>query len=157
MRLTLAAVGKVRSGYLREGCEDYLGRIGHYAKVEVAEVKEEPARQGRPAAEIKLREGERLAARLPAGAYRVALCERGDRASTAELAAWMGQLRDRGQRDLAFVIGGPLGLDGELTQRCERRLCLAPFTLPHELARLVLLEQIYRVFTVLAGEPYHNP
>lgn len=157
MRLSVIAVGRVRRGYLKEGCDDYLKRLGHYLPTELVEVKDEPARGGRSPDEVRAREAQRLLKRTPSDALVFAMDERGDALTTEELAALLGDLRDRGQRDLALIIGGPLGLDPSIKAAARRQLALSSFTLPHELARLVLLEQLYRACTVLAGEPYHNP
>lgn len=157
MKLTVLAVGKVKRSFFREGCDEYASRIGRYLRFEVVEVKDEPPRGGRTTAEVREKEAERIRQRLPPGARVIALDERGDSPTSEAFAAELGALRDRGLKDLVFVVGGPLGLEPTFRAACERQLALSSFTLPHELARLTLLEQLYRACTLLAGEPYHNP
>jgi 23S rRNA (pseudouridine1915-N3)-methyltransferase len=118
------------------------------------EVRAESARGLTPDL-VREREGERLLARVPAGAQLVACDPNGDGVSSERFAAWLGEARDRAQ-DLAFVIGGAFGLSGAVLAKASRRLLLAPWTLPHELARLVLAEQLYRAGTIHRGEPYHK-
>ncbi|MDB4887479.1 MAG: Ribosomal large subunit methyltransferase, partial [Gemmatimonadetes bacterium] len=115
----------------------------------------EASGRGVPPDEAKSREGARLLERLPPGAAIVACDERGDRLTSAEFAELVRGARDRAQ-SLAFVVGGAFGLPEEVRSRAARRIQLAPFTLPHELARLVLAEQLYRAGTIVRGEPYHK-
>ena len=155
MRLTVAVVGKPRHRSLAAAIEDYETRAGRYWTLDVHEVKEEPARGGTPERVVRQREGERLAARIAPGARLVACALGGDRLSSEEFAGWLGRERDAG-RDVAFAIGGALGLADDVVASAATRLSLAPWTLPHELARLVLAEQLYRAGTILRGEPYHK-
>lgn len=154
MRLLLLAVGKPRDAGLAAAIRDYETRVARYWSFEVHEVREESARAS-AASLVRAREGERLLGRLQGDAEIVA-CEAGGAAMTSEaFAAWLGSARDAA-RDVAFVIGGAFGLGEEVVRRSRRRLSLAPWTLPHELARLVLAEQLYRAGTILRGEPYHK-
>lgn len=157
MRLTLLTPGKLRAAYVKAGCEVFLERLQHYAPTRMVEVREEPAQKGIASLVIKRKEAERLLEKVPDGALLVALDEHGVGMKSTELAQWFGRHRDSGIRDVAFVIGGPLGLAPELMDRCTLKLKLSDMTLPHELVRLILLEQCYRAFTILQGEPYHNP
>jgi 23S rRNA (pseudouridine1915-N3)-methyltransferase len=153
MRCLLAVVGKPRNAALATAIRDYEERAARYWPLEVREVKEEPAR-GATAAVVMRKEGERLGAQI--GSARVIACEAGGTAMTSEaFAAWLQKERESG-RDLAFVIGGAFGLAHDLVKRAARRLSLAPWTLPHELARLVLVEQLYRAGSIVRGEPYHK-
>lgn len=154
MRVSLIVVGRVRAP-LAAAVEEYESRAARYWTLERHEVREESAR-GLAPDEVRRREGERLLARLTGRERLVACDERGDRLDSASFAAWLGEQRDRAQ-DVAFVIGGAYGLDAPLPARAALRLSLAPWTLPHELARLVLAEQLYRAGTILRGEPYHKP
>ncbi len=155
MRVTLAFVGKPRHAGLAAAIEDYESRAARYWSIDVHEVKEETARAGTTAAVVRQREGERLRARLGTGSRLVACTLDGDAHSSEEFAAWLGRERDAG-RDLAFAIGGAYGLSDALVASASTRLSLAPWTLPHELARLVLAEQLYRAGSILRGEPYHK-
>jgi len=130
---------------------EYEGRLKHYAKVELKELPESRA----SGAQAKVAEGEALLGKLTPKDVLVALDERGKQLSTTELAQWVGKQLQTG-KDLAFVIGGDEGLSDEVRARAGLVLALTRFTLPHRLARLVLMEQLYRVFTLLRGESYHR-
>ena len=118
------------------------------------EVKEESAK-GRTADFVREREGERILAQVPAGTTFVACTEGGKGMTSPAFSAWIQDARDSA-RDLAIAIGGAFGLSEAVTSRASMRLALAPFTLPHELARVVLAEQLYRAGTIARGEPYHK-
>jgi 23S rRNA (pseudouridine1915-N3)-methyltransferase len=154
MRIVVAVVGKPRDAALAAAIREYETRAARYWPLEVREVREESGRS-LPGAQVRGREAERLAAVFPEGAH-VVSCERDGRSmSSEEFAQWVQRRREEA-RDLAFVIGGALGL-GEAIQRVTTtKLSLAPWTLPHELARLVLAEQLYRAGTIHRGEPYHK-
>lgn len=155
MKVVLAAVGKPRDAALAAAIRHYEERAAHYWPLEIVEVKEEPARSLTPV-QVMEREAERLMAKLPKGA-RVVLCdpEGGTAQSSEQFARWLQRQREAAQ-DVAFVIGGAFGLGDALKTAAHSRLSLAPWTLPHELARLVLVEQLYRAGTILRGEPYHK-
>lgn len=156
MRLVVAVVGKARNQALGEAIRDYETRAARYWPLEVHEVREERAGAGADSRDrVRAREGARLAEKIPAGVRTVA-CEAGGRALDSErFAELLRSARDQ-DRDLAFLIGGAFGLATDLSTRSQMRLSLAPWTLPHELARLVLAEQIYRAGTIVRGEPYHK-
>jgi 23S rRNA (pseudouridine1915-N3)-methyltransferase len=154
VRLVVAAVGKPRDRHLAAAIDEYETRAARYWPLVVAEVREASGRGVSPA-ETRRREGERLLERLPDGAMLFACDERGERLASSDFAALLVGARDTA-RDVAFVIGGAYGL-GDLVRRAAgRSLQLAPWTLPHELARLVLAEQLYRAGTIARGEPYHK-
>jgi len=150
--LLLLAVGRLRAAY-RDACDDYLRRLARYARVEEAEVRE----AGRaPTVEAqRQQEAERLRARLPGGGTVVALAREGSPWTSEELARRMDGWRVTA-RPLAFVLGGSHGLSQGLLASANIRWSLGPLTLPHELARVVVAEQLYRAFTILRGEPYHK-
>ena len=154
MRLVVAAVGKPRDRHLAAAIGDYETRAARYWPLVAAEVREASGKGISPA-ETRRREGERLLERVPDGALVVCCDERGDRLASTEFAALLVEARDRA-RDVAFVIGGAYGLDEAVRRAATRSLQLAPWTLPHELARLVLAEQLYRAGTIARGEPYHK-
>jgi 23S rRNA (pseudouridine1915-N3)-methyltransferase len=154
VRLVVAAVGKPRDRHLAAAIEEYEARAARYWPLSVAEVREASGR-GVSSADTRRREGERLLERVPAGALLFACDERGERLTSAEFAALLVQARDAA-RDVAFLIGGAFGLDDAVGKASGRALQLAPWTLPHELARLVLAEQLYRAGTIARGEPYHK-
>ena len=149
----IAAVGAPRDRALGAAIAEYETRAARYWPLEVREVKEEPARNLAPAV-VRDREAMRLAEVVRPAAI-IACTENGDRLTSAEFAGWLQAARESG-RDIAFVIGGAFGLGAALVTAATRRLALAPWTLPHELARLVLAEQLYRAGTIIRGEPYHK-
>ena len=152
MRLHLVAVGRVKDPALREACDGYATRIGRYQRLEVTEVRE--ARRPDPDADTARRlEGGTLLAAVPAECRLVALTRHGRAWSSEGLASAIERWQMEG-RDVAFVIGGAHGLHDDVVRRADLALALSAFTLPHELARLVLLEQLYRACTILRGEPY---
>ena len=154
MRCTVVVVGKPRDAALAAAIREYETRAARYWPLDVHEVREEPAR-GAPPDLVREREGERLAARIPAGAALWA-CDVGGRGFPSEEFARFLQGEREAARDLALVVGGAFGLAPFLLARARGRLSLAPWTLPHELARLVLAEQLYRAGTIVRGEPYHK-
>ena len=150
----MAVVGKPRDAALAAAIREYEARASHYWPLEVLEVKEEPARNSPPAL-VMQKEGERLLAKLPT-TTRLILCDPGGKAHDSEaFAAILQKQRESGQ-DVAFVVGGAFGIGDQVRARPHTRLSLAPWTLPHELARLVLTEQLYRAGTIVRGEPYHK-
>lgn len=154
MRLVVAVVGKARNQALGAAIRDYETRAARYWPLEVHEVKEE---RGNAATmdRVRDREAERLAAKIPGQARTVACEVEGKSLDSEKFAELLRSARDE-DRDLAFVIGGAFGLAPDFSTRSQMRLSLAPWTLPHELARLVLAEQIYRAGTIVRGEPYHK-
>lgn len=150
----MAAVGKPRDAALAAAIREYETRAARYWPLEVVAVKEESARAVSEAV-VRRKEGERLLERIPIGA-RLVLCDPGGEAmDSTTFAAMLQQQRERAQ-DVVFMIGGAHGIGDVVRERVHRRLALAPWTLPHELARLVLAEQLYRAGTIGRNEPYHK-
>lgn len=148
MRITLAAVGRARDSPARALVDGYTDRLPWpFVLKEIAEQAGDRRRE---------REGEKLLAALPDGAFLVALDSRGRQMSSEALAAWIGARRDDGCRDLALVIGGADGLAPEVLHRAGLILSLGPMTWPHLMVRAMLAEQLYRASTILAGHPYHS-
>ncbi len=154
MKIAIVAIGQRQPRWADEAVADFLGRFPPDFAVGLRELKPEP-RDGRPPERIRAAEGERLRAALPAGAVRVALDERGRELTSAAFAAQLGRWRDGGESP-AFVIGGPDGLSEPLRREANLLLRLSAMTLPHALARVVLVEQLYRAWSILAGHPYHR-
>ncbi|HEY4955764.1 MAG TPA: 23S rRNA (pseudouridine(1915)-N(3))-methyltransferase RlmH [Gemmatimonadaceae bacterium] len=153
MRLTVAVVGKPRNAALAAAIHEYETRAARYWPLDVHEVREERGKSG-DSRLVRKREGERLAERI--GSSRLVACDISGKSFTSErFAEWLRTERDR-DRDLAFVIGGAFGLSDDLLAASSTRLSLAPWTLAHELARLVLAEQLYRAGSIVRGEPYHK-
>jgi 23S rRNA (pseudouridine1915-N3)-methyltransferase len=155
MNLTLLCVGRTREGFIREGIEKYLRYLRPYATVAVREVREEKVRDLKEAPLVRRREGERIAKVLAPGARVVALDERGKEFTSHEFAEYLNNARESGVRKMVFVIGGSLGLDESVIDKAHTVLALSRWTVTHELARVVLLEQFYRAFTIITGKTYH--
>jgi 23S rRNA (pseudouridine1915-N3)-methyltransferase len=153
MRLVVAVVGRPHDRDLASAIRDYETRAARYWPLDVREVREEPAR-GSPPAAVRDKEGARLLT-AAAGSRLVACDETGDALTSEQFAEWLQEARERA-RDVTFVIGGAYGLAQAVRDRADRVLQLAPWTLPHELARLVLAEQLYRAGTIVRREPYHK-
>ena len=140
MKIVVLAVGKLRDRQLTALCDDYVARASHHVGVEIVEVDDDKA----------------LARRWPTAGEIIALEVGGESWSTERFAAYIGDQMLHGGRGITFAIGGADGLPAALVARANRRLSLSAMTLPHRLARLVLVEQIYRALTVVRGEPYHH-
>ena len=156
MQIKLLCVGKLKEPAMRELCAEYTKRLGRYARVEVVEVADEPLPDLRAATVQRAlaREGERLLPHL-ARAHGIALAIDGAQHTSEGFARRIAQAQMQGET-LAFVIGGSCGLDAAVLRACGERLSLSRMTMPHNLARLVLLEQLYRAFKINAGETYHK-
>lgn len=154
MRFLLVAVGKPRDAALSAAISEYEGRAARYWPLGTAEVREESGRATSPEL-VREREGERLLGKVPPGGRIICCDPAGEAMSSERFARWLVELREAA-RDVVFLIGGAHGLAPAVLGRAERRLLLAPWTLPHELARLVLAEQLYRAGTIARGEPYHK-
>ena len=152
MKYRIVVVGRPPVGPLRDAIADYEKRASRYWPIEILEVQAEPAKSRTPD-EVRRREAERLLER--ASGHIVALDERGRSFTTDVFAKWVADRRDRAE-DTTFVIGGAFGLDETVRKRATLVLSVAPWTLQHELARLILAEQLYRAGTILRGEPYHK-
>lgn len=156
MRLRVVVVGKDRTDPLLLAGDDYLRRLGHYFPTELVAVKEEPARTKADLGRVKDIEAERLE-KAAAKATRVVVLDEGGRTlSSEQLATQLGRWSDEGQAEVAFLIGGPNGTAESLRSGAALVLSLSKMTLPHRLARVFLLEQLYRAGTILRGEPYHK-
>lgn len=159
LRIRLVTVGKVKERYLQDGIQEYLKRLGPYAKVEVVTLPDEPIPDNAaPAQEeqVKQREGERILRALDPGQHVVILDQRGRNWSSEELAEFLAERALRGDSSLAFVIGGSLGLDRAVVERADSQLSLGRMTLLHQMVPMILLEQIYRGFKINRGEKYHK-
>jgi 23S rRNA (pseudouridine1915-N3)-methyltransferase len=154
VKLRVASVGRDRSGLFQPGVDEYARRLQHYAKFELLELPEASSRK-LPAGEAKRLEGEALLGKVGPRDWLVALDERGKSLDSVELARFVAKAQGQA-KDLLFVIGGDEGLAPEVLEGAALTLSLSRMVLPHRLARLVLVEQLYRAFTILRGEPYHK-
>lgn len=155
MKLTLLCVGKTRERFIQDGIDKYLRYLHPFAETEVRVVREEKVHDLKDAPRVRQREGERITKALPPGARVIALDERGKEFTSHEFAAFLEKARETGARELVFIIGGALGLDEAVTGKAHTALALSRWTVTHEMARLVLLEQLYRAFTIITGKTYH--
>ena len=153
-RATVVAVGTLK-GWTDEGCRDYLKRLRRYFQVEIIEVREEDLNR-HTSEEVLVAEAKRLLGRIPAGVHVIALDrEKGEPLSSEKLERRLDSLGLSGRSHVAFVLGGPLGLSPEVLARADALVSFGPITLPHALARVVLLEQLYRAAKINRGEKYH--
>ncbi|MDD6351316.1 MAG: 23S rRNA (pseudouridine(1915)-N(3))-methyltransferase RlmH [Lachnospiraceae bacterium] len=159
MRITIACVGKVKEKFYRDAIQEYAKRLSRYCKLEIEEVADEKTPENASAAmeeEIKNKEGERLLKKIPDSAFVIALAIEGKSLSSTELAGKIDRLGLSGKSHIVFVIGGSLGLSPKVLKRADALLSFSKMTFPHQLMRVILLEQIYRSYRIINGEPYHK-
>ncbi len=159
MKISLIAVGKIKESFYRDAVAEYAKRLSSYCELSLIEVEDEATKENlSPAAEAEIleKEGARILAKLPKGSYPIALCIDGKSRDSLEMAEWIGRLGVQGQSHLCFIIGGSLGLAPSVTAACRERISFSKLTFPHQLMRVILLEQIYRSFRINKNEPYHK-
>lgn len=159
MNISIVTVGKLKEKYLKQGIDEYLKRLSAYAKMEVIEVADEKAPEvlsDLEMVQVKQKEGERILAKISQDTYVIALAIQGKMQSSEELADTLDKLATYGKSKIAFVIGGSLGLSDEVLNRSNAQLSFSKMTFPHQLMKLILVEQIYRAFRINRGEPYHK-
>lgn len=159
MNITIVTVGKLKEKYLKQGIAEYVKRLGAYATIKEVEVPDEKAPENLSEAqmeEIKNKEGERILAKLHPDTHVITLEIQGNQVTSEQLAKELDQLATHGKSKIAFVIGGSIGLSEAVMKRSNYALSFSKMTLPHQLMRLVLVEQIYRSFRINRGEPYHK-
>ena len=159
MKITVIAVGKIKEKYFNAAIEEYVKRLGRYCRPEIMEVADEKTPDGAGESlelQIKRKEGERILQKLPENAFVVALDMAGEALVSGELAAQMERWNVNGISHLVFLIGGSLGLAPEVLARADYRLSFSRMTFPHQLMRVILLEQVYRSFRIRNHEPYHK-
>lgn len=159
LSVTVLTVGKLKERYFLEACAEYQKRLTAFCKISVVEVEEYRLPDNPSPAQIEegiLQEGKRLAAKVPGGSFLITLCVEGRMLTSPELAREMERVALGGVSAITFVIGGSHGLWEELKARSGLRLSLSPMTLPHQLARVVVLEQIYRGMTINNNQKYHK-
>lgn len=154
--MRLISVGRDRSGPLIEAAREFEGRVARYVDFAAVELKEVPLTRGASPMAVRQREAERIRAARQTGGRMVTFDGGGRGLTSPEWASRFEQWQVEGGRPVDFVIGGPVGLDPALCREADEVWSLGPLTLPHRLARVVVLEQIYRAFTILKGEPYHK-
>ncbi|MFL0250882.1 23S rRNA (pseudouridine(1915)-N(3))-methyltransferase RlmH [Clostridium neuense] len=159
MNITLITVGKLKEKYLKEAILEYSKRLSRYCKIDIIELQDEKTPENASSKEealIKEKEGEKILSSIKDNMYVVALDLNGKMLSSEEFSAFIDDLGLRGNSNIAFVIGGSLGLSKAVLNRADYKLCFSKMTFPHQLFRVMLLEQIYRGFRISRGEPYHK-
>lgn len=159
MNITIITVGKLKEKYLKQGIDEYLKRLTAYAKVEIIELPDEKAPETLSDVEmlqIKDKEGERILSKINPEAHVIALAIEGKMKTSEELADTIDKLGTYGKSKITFIIGGSLGLSQEVMKRADEALSFSKMTFPHQLMRLILVEQIYRAYRIIRNEPYHK-
>jgi 23S rRNA (pseudouridine1915-N3)-methyltransferase len=156
MRLSLLCVGRLSLPYLNAGCAEFSERIKRYRPLSISEIKEHKTGRKQDLKRIIATEGENLEQRIPAGAFVIALDQRGKSMDSEQLAELMNDHMVRSIPEWTLLIGGPYGLSESLRKRADLVLSLSAMTLTHQMARLLLLEQLYRCCTIIRNEPYHH-
>lgn len=154
MKISIVAVGRLKERYFRQAADEYLKRLTPYARVDEVEIADRDLSRGEERARAE--EGADVLRAIPEGAHVVLLDIGGKERSSEEISAWLDEHALQGRSSLAFVIGGASGISEAVRARANERVSLGRITLPHQLARVVLLEQLYRAFRISRGEPYHR-
>ena len=159
MRINIVCVGKIKEKYLKLGIDEFKKRLSKYCKLEIIELEDEKAPENLSDKEmliIKEKEVKKILSKIKDNSYVIALAIDGKNLSSEELAQTINKLGVRGVSNITFVIGGSLGLSDEVLSRADYKLSFSKMTFPHQLMRLILLEQVYRAYRINNGEPYHK-
>lgn len=159
MKITILSVGKSKEKYWNDAIAEYAKRLSRYCKLELVEVADEKTPDGaseKLEEQIKRKEGQRVLDKIPADAYVLALAIEGKMLDSVGLSRKLERLGIEGKSHLVFVIGGSLGLAKEVLDRADEKISFSAMTFPHQLMRVILLEQIYRSYRIMNGEPYHK-
>jgi 23S rRNA (pseudouridine1915-N3)-methyltransferase len=156
MKITLLIVGKTEDAYLKEGIDKYLKRLKHYIKIEVAEIAELKNTKALTPEQQKAKEAELILKRLSSTDHVILLDENGAQLSSPQFAAFIDKKAISSVNNLVFIVGGPYGFDEAVYQKCNDKISLSKMTFSHQMVRLFFVEQLYRAFTIIKGEPYHH-
>lgn len=159
MNIKLVTVGKLKEKYLKDAIAEYTKRLGRYCKLEIVELPDEKTSENASQKEEELvreKEGRNIISKIKDSEYVIALDLKGKQLSSEELAEFISEKGVIGRPDLTFIIGGSLGISQEVLARADYKLCFSKMTFPHQLFRVMLLEQIYRGFRINSGSPYHK-
>lgn len=159
MNISIITVGKLKEKYLKLGIEEYTKRLSAYAKIDIVELADEKAPENLSETDmliVKQKEGERILAKISPDTHVIALAIEGSMKTSEQLAENLDRLATYGKSKIAFVIGGSLGLSEDVMKRANETLSFSKMTFPHQLMRLILVEQIYRAFRINRNEPYHK-
>ncbi len=159
MNITLVTVGKIKEKFYRDAVDEFVKRLSRYCKIRIVEVADENTPNNAPEAieeQIKSKEGERILKNITDSMHVIALAIEGKELSSVQFADKLNRFGIEGTSDICFVIGGSLGLSKEVYKRADELLSFSPMTFPHQLMRVILLEQIYRCYRIIHNEPYHK-
>lgn len=159
MNIKIIAVGKIKEKYIQEGIKEFSKRLSRYCTLDIIEIDDERAPESLSEKEmeiVKQKEGERIIAKIPQKSFIISLEIQGKQLTSEELSKKIGDLMIGGMNDITFIIGGSLGLSDVVSKKSNYKLSFSKMTFPHQLMRLILLEQIYRGFRIMKGEPYHK-
>ena len=159
MNITLYTVGKIKENFYRQAVAEYEKRLSRYCKLKIVEVADEKTPDKASETEelqIKAKEGERLLKQIKEGTFLIALAIDGKKMDSVKFSEKIGQIGLHGTSEIGFVIGGSLGLSDKILKRADMHLSFSDMTFPHQLMRVILLEQIYRAYRILSNEPYHK-
>lgn len=159
LNVTILAVGKIKEKFLSDAIDEYSKRLGRYCRLEIIRVKDDPTPDNPTDKERNIvlkREGERLIEKIPKGAYIIPLCIEGKQKSSEEFAKIMSEIPSSGKGEVAFIIGGSMGLWDRIKDMADIKLSFSKMTFPHQLMCVILLEQLYRAFNISGGGKYHK-
>ena len=159
MNITLVTVGKLKEKYLKQAIDEYSKRLSRYCKLDIIELQDEKTPDNaseKEEAKIKEKEGRAILSKIKDNSYVVAMDLKGKQLTSEELSSFVERCGVTGNSNIVFVIGGSLGLSDEVIKRADYKLCFSKMTFPHQLFRVMLLEQVYRAFRIMKNEPYHK-
>lgn len=156
MKITLAVIGKTEVGFVRQGIDEYVKRLQHYVPFNIQYIGDVKGTRNMSEPQQKTAEGKQLLAALETSDYVVLLDEHGTERTSMDYSQWLERRMASGSKRLVFVVGGPYGFSPEVYDRANEKISLSKMTFPHELVRLIFVEQLYRAFTILRHEPYHH-
>ena len=159
MNIKIIAVGKIKEKYIKEGIHEFSKRLSRYCSLKIVEVNDEKAPENLSQKEIegiKNKEGEKILKKIPQNSYVISLVIDGEKLSSEALSERIKDLMVNGTNDITFIIGGSLGLSDDVISKSDFKISFSNMTFPHQLMRLILLEQVYRGFRIMKGEPYHK-
>lgn len=159
MNIKIIAVGKIKEKYIQEGIKEFSKRLSRYCILDILEIEDEKAPENLSDKEMKIvksKEGERILAKIPQNSFVISLEIQSKQLTSEELSKKIQTLMVEGTNDITFIIGGSLGLSKEVLDKTDFKLSFSKMTFPHQLMRLILLEQVYRSWRIMKGEPYHK-
>lgn len=159
MNITLVTVGKLKEKYLKQAIDEYSKRLSRYCKLDIIELPDEKTPDNaseKEEAQIKEKEGRAILSKIKDNSYVIAMDLKGKQLTSEELSSFVERCGVTGNSNIVFVIGGSLGLSDEVIKRADYKLCFSTMTFPHQLFRVMLLEQVYRAFRIMKNEPYHK-